>query len=245
MRRRSVPTFILERIVSSWVWIHAWTQINAYFTTWTRQWIRQISAASCDQVVTWKSCSDDGSSKQLAAMFRDTEQKFVCCPFSTTVPHHNPFLQGRRCVLKDCCKILDNTVLPPETVVPPFTVFSGCPGRLQPDTCMPWLMPFFAYVAFPFSFFRPVFWWASRVHAGLDDWCNQELLSKVPASQSDLRPALKPPPAPTTGLSVSELSPSVLFFSAPEKLLSDKSNRLHGPFLCLCSTKLQLKKAPY
>uniref|UniRef100_A0A8C7K3Q5 Dynactin subunit 5 n=1 Tax=Oncorhynchus kisutch TaxID=8019 RepID=A0A8C7K3Q5_ONCKI len=36
--------------------------------------------------------------------------------------------QGRRCVLKDCCKILDNTVLPPETVVPPFTVFSGCPG---------------------------------------------------------------------------------------------------------------------
>ncbi|GAB1292648.1 Dynactin subunit 5 [Apodemus speciosus] len=35
---------------------------------------------------------------------------------------------GRRCVLKDCCKILDNTVLPPETVVPPFTVFSGCPG---------------------------------------------------------------------------------------------------------------------
>ncbi|XP_053897114.1 dynactin subunit 5 isoform X3 [Malaclemys terrapin pileata] len=35
---------------------------------------------------------------------------------------------GRRCVLKDCCKILANTVLPPETVVPPFTVFSGCPG---------------------------------------------------------------------------------------------------------------------
>ncbi|XP_026506538.1 dynactin subunit 5 [Terrapene carolina triunguis] len=36
--------------------------------------------------------------------------------------------KGRRCVLKDCCKILANTVLPPETVVPPFTVFSGCPG---------------------------------------------------------------------------------------------------------------------
>lgn len=34
-------------------------------------------------------------------------------------------------MLKDCCKILDNTVLPPETVVPPFTVFSGCPGQLQ------------------------------------------------------------------------------------------------------------------
>uniref|UniRef100_A0AAZ3SK48 Dynactin subunit 5 n=1 Tax=Oncorhynchus tshawytscha TaxID=74940 RepID=A0AAZ3SK48_ONCTS len=33
------------------------------------------------------------------------------------------------CVFQDgVCKILDNTVLPPETVVPPFTVFSGCPG---------------------------------------------------------------------------------------------------------------------
>lgn len=41
----------------------------------------------------------------------------------------NVCVQGRRCVLKDCCKILDNTVLPPETVVPPFTVFSGCPGQ--------------------------------------------------------------------------------------------------------------------
>ena len=40
--------------------------------------------------------------------------------------------QGRRCVLKDCCKILDNTVLPPETVVPPFTVFAGCPGTWCP-----------------------------------------------------------------------------------------------------------------
>uniref|UniRef100_A0A8C4K584 Dynactin subunit 5 n=1 Tax=Dromaius novaehollandiae TaxID=8790 RepID=A0A8C4K584_DRONO len=39
-------------------------------------------------------------------------------------------LKNTRCVLKDCCKILDNTVLPPETVVPPFTVFSGCPGKL-------------------------------------------------------------------------------------------------------------------
>ena len=34
-------------------------------------------------------------------------------------------VQGRRCVLKDCCRIEDNTVLPPETVVPPFAVMSG------------------------------------------------------------------------------------------------------------------------
>jgi dynactin-5 len=36
---------------------------------------------------------------------------------------------GRRSVLKDCCKIDDGTVLPPETVVPPFAHFSGNPGQ--------------------------------------------------------------------------------------------------------------------
>lgn len=53
-------------------------------------------------------------------------------------------LQGRRCVLKDCCKILDNTVLPPETVVPPFTVFSGCPGeqKKKKRKTAVWLLPF-------------------------------------------------------------------------------------------------------
>lgn len=38
-------------------------------------------------------------------------------------------LQGRRCILKDCCMIADDTVLPPETVVSPFTVYSGSPGH--------------------------------------------------------------------------------------------------------------------
>ena len=37
-------------------------------------------------------------------------------------------LQGRRCVLKDCSMIEDNTILPPETVVPSFTKFGGSPG---------------------------------------------------------------------------------------------------------------------
>ena len=32
-------------------------------------------------------------------------------------------------MLKDCCAIADNTVLAPETVVPPFTLFSGSPGE--------------------------------------------------------------------------------------------------------------------
>jgi len=37
-------------------------------------------------------------------------------------------LQGRRCVLKDCSAVADNTVLPPETVVPSFTLYAGSPG---------------------------------------------------------------------------------------------------------------------
>ena len=39
-------------------------------------------------------------------------------------------------MLKDCCKIEDNTVLAPETVVPPFTVFSGSPGTVCAYVCL-------------------------------------------------------------------------------------------------------------
>ncbi|CAL1542245.1 unnamed protein product [Lymnaea stagnalis] len=37
---------------------------------------------------------------------------------------------GRRSVLKDCCAIADNTILPPESVIPPFTLYSGSPGKM-------------------------------------------------------------------------------------------------------------------
>ena len=36
---------------------------------------------------------------------------------------------GRLSMLKDCCAILDGTVLAPDTVVPPFAVFAGNPGK--------------------------------------------------------------------------------------------------------------------
>jgi len=36
---------------------------------------------------------------------------------------------GRRCMLKDCCAIAPGSVLPPETVVPAFTVYGGSPAK--------------------------------------------------------------------------------------------------------------------
>jgi carbonic anhydrase/acetyltransferase-like protein (isoleucine patch superfamily) len=38
-------------------------------------------------------------------------------------------LQGRRCVLQDCCMIEDGAIVPPETVVPTFARFSGSPAK--------------------------------------------------------------------------------------------------------------------
>ena len=37
---------------------------------------------------------------------------------------------GRRSVLSDCCCLLEGTELAPGSVVPPFAVFGGAPGRL-------------------------------------------------------------------------------------------------------------------
>ena len=37
-------------------------------------------------------------------------------------------VQGKKCVLYDCCQLLDGTVLLPKTVVPPFAIFGGNPG---------------------------------------------------------------------------------------------------------------------
>jgi dynactin-5 len=37
-------------------------------------------------------------------------------------------LQGKFTIIKDCAKIADNTILPPNTVVPALSLFSGSPG---------------------------------------------------------------------------------------------------------------------
>merc|ERR1712048_461262 len=36
---------------------------------------------------------------------------------------------NNKCVVEDCGMVLENTVLAPGTVVPPYTVFGGNPGR--------------------------------------------------------------------------------------------------------------------
>jgi len=38
-------------------------------------------------------------------------------------------LQGKFTIIKDCAKIADNSILPPNTVVPALSLFSGSPGQ--------------------------------------------------------------------------------------------------------------------
>lgn len=42
--------------------------------------------------------------------------------------HH--YTQGKFTIIKDCAKIADNTILPPNTVVPALSLFSGSPGNI-------------------------------------------------------------------------------------------------------------------
>jgi len=43
---------------------------------------------------------------------------------------HNAFTscQGKFTIIKDCAQVADNTVIPPNTVVPALALFSGSPG---------------------------------------------------------------------------------------------------------------------
>ncbi len=41
-------------------------------------------------------------------------------------------MKGKFTTIKDCAEIADNTVLPPNTVVPALALFSGSPGPYFP-----------------------------------------------------------------------------------------------------------------
>mmetsp|Transcript_13843 Transcript_13843/g.15778 ORF Transcript_13843/g.15778 Transcript_13843/m.15778 type:complete len:173 (+) Transcript_13843:124-642(+) len=43
---------------------------------------------------------------------------------------------SKRCIIKDCCWIKDGTVLSEDTVIPPFSLYSGCPGRFEKELPM-------------------------------------------------------------------------------------------------------------
>lgn len=54
----------------------------------------------------------------------------VCCnPFSHAEQWFSYVLfKGKFTIIKDCAKISDNTIIPPNTVVPALSLFSGSPG---------------------------------------------------------------------------------------------------------------------
>ena len=41
-------------------------------------------------------------------------------------------MKGKFTIIKDCARIADNTVIPPNTVVPALALFAGSPGALSP-----------------------------------------------------------------------------------------------------------------
>ena len=78
-----------------------------------------------------KACEWIQDTLYVAVKYTDWKLNQHVNPFQQGLPviHFCSFWKGRRSVLKDCCAIADNTVLPPETVVPPFTLYSGSPGK--------------------------------------------------------------------------------------------------------------------
>ena len=82
--------------------------------------------------------------------------RFALIPLSLLSLTRHCNLQGERCVIKDCCQVLDGTILAPGTVIPPFTVFGGQPGNTDHASigCLPLLC---ACVRAPVWFLAPLF----------------------------------------------------------------------------------------
>jgi dynactin-5 len=53
----------------------------------------------------------------------------VCWYYFLVVAPIN-FYQGKFTIIKDCAKIADNTIVPPNTVIPALSLFAGSPGLL-------------------------------------------------------------------------------------------------------------------
>lgn len=51
-----------------------------------------------------------------------------------TIWKTNVWFEGKFTIIKDCVKIADNTVIPPNTVIPTLALFGGSPGKTPPST---------------------------------------------------------------------------------------------------------------
>lgn len=47
---------------------------------------------------------------------------------SSPLTHYGLLPQGKFTIIKDCAKIADNSIIPPNTVIPALTLFAGSPG---------------------------------------------------------------------------------------------------------------------
>lgn len=61
----------------------------------------------------------------------------MCMLFTKpSLPDQPPPLQGKFTIIKDCAKIEDGTIIPPNTVVPALALFAGSPGSGFAFTCV-------------------------------------------------------------------------------------------------------------
>lgn len=81
-------------------------------------------------------------------------------------------LKGKFTIIKDCAKIADNTIVPPNTVVPALALFSGSPGLVStlpaPSDCL---------ILSNRSFLRG----SSRIHTGNGRSSNETILYTISA----------------------------------------------------------------